>query len=327
LADFLKSFGKRIDKELPQEYLINNKEYLEGIFDGLVDSDGTEEHYGRIRFTNTSKKLIELFNVLCYLVKGFFPNNSKREITIGGLSNANINNFNVSYRSDVITTGLKRLTKNYQAIKILESEETDLFVKVYDLEIDCPTHSFIANNAIVHNSTCITRIVTGSGVPQLTAVMDCAKAAQGSGIPIIADGGIKNSGDIAKAIAAGASCVMVGGLLAGTDESPGISISRHGRKYKLLRGMASLGAAMGRQKRENESKNEDINDYIPEGVEAIVPYRGSAFEVIAQLVGGFRSGISYCGAKNILEMQKNAQFIEMTNSGLKESHPHDVEQL
>jgi len=176
-------------------------------------------------------------------------------------------------------------------------------------------------------STCITRIVAGSGVPQLTAIMDCARAAQGTGIPIIADGGIKNSGDIAKAIAAGASTVMIGGLLAGTDESPGISITKHGRKYKLLRGMASLGASIGRKERENESKNDDVTDFVPEGVEAIVPYRGHAKEVISQLIGGLKSGISYCGAKTILEMQNKAEFIQMTGAGLKESHPHDVEQL
>lgn len=176
-------------------------------------------------------------------------------------------------------------------------------------------------------STCITRIVSGSGVPQLTAILDCVEVGRREKIPIIADGGIKTSGDIAKALAAGASTVMIGGLLAGTDESPGIPITRHGRKYKLLRGMASLGASMGRKQRENESKDENFNDYVPEGVEAIVPYRGSAKEVISQLVGGLRSGISYCGARNILEMQNNVEFIQMTGSGLKESHPHDVEQL
>ena len=130
-----------------------------------------------------------------------------------------------------------------------------------------------------------------------------------------------------KAIAAGASSVMLGSLLAGTDESPGIFINRRGRKYKLLRGMASLSAAVDRKQKENESRDDNFNDYVPEGVEAIVPYQGSAKDVISQLMGGFRSGISYCGAKNIAEMQKNAEFMEMTGSGLRESNPHDLEEL
>ena len=169
-------------------------------------------------------------------------------------------------------------------------------------------------------SVCTTRIVTGSGVPQLTAILDCASAA--GNIPVIADGGIKNSGDIAKAIAAGASTVMLGGLLAGTDESPGFLVTRHGARYKLMRGMASLGANIGRKSKEN--KHTDLNDYVAEGVEAIVPYRGSAVEVINQLTGGFRSGMSYCGARTIAEMQKNAEFIKMTAAGMTESKPHDV---
>ncbi len=172
-------------------------------------------------------------------------------------------------------------------------------------------------------SVCTTRIVTGSGVPQLTAIMDCASAA--GDIPIIADGGIKNSGDIAKAIAAGASTVMLGGLLAGTDESPGFLVTKHGARYKILRGMASLGANMSRKSKEN--KQQDLNDYVAEGVEAMVPYRGSAVDVITNLIGGFRSGMSYCGARTIKEMQKNAEFMKMTASGMTESKPHDVDVL
>ena len=119
--------------------------------------------------------MIELFSVVCYMVKGFFPNSSTREITIGKLKNANIENFNTAYRVDIINTGLKRLTKDYQITKILESKETGLATEVYDLEIDCPTHSFIANNAIVHNSICTTRIIAGIGCPQVTAIYNCSK--------------------------------------------------------------------------------------------------------------------------------------------------------
>ncbi len=176
-------------------------------------------------------------------------------------------------------------------------------------------------------SICITRLVAGSGVPQLTAIIDCAKVAKEHNIPLISDGGIRTSGDITKAIAAGASTVMIGGLLAGTEESPGVPILRHGQRYKVVRGMASLGATIGRESREKKGSFDEL-DYgsvVPEGVEAMVPYRGTATEVIFQLVGGLRSGMSYCGAKNLEEMQKNAEFIQITAAGRKESTSHDVE--
>ncbi|GIU71920.1 MAG: inosine-5'-monophosphate dehydrogenase [Candidatus Nitrosocaldaceae archaeon] len=175
-------------------------------------------------------------------------------------------------------------------------------------------------------SICITRIVTGSGVPQLTAIMDCAKVAKEYDVPIIADGGIRNSGDITKALAAGASSVMVGSILAGTDESPGVSITKNGKRYKIYRGMASFYAALGRKYREEGglSMEEDLNDYVPEGVEALVEYKGSVIDIIRHLAGGLRSGLSYCGARNIIELQKNATFIKMTTAGYIESMPHDV---
>lgn len=177
-------------------------------------------------------------------------------------------------------------------------------------------------------STCTTRIVTGSGVPQLTAVRDCAEAACDAGIPLIADGGIRTSGDIAKALAAGASTVMLGNLLGGTDESPGISLMRNGRKFKFYRGMASEYAAIDRKEREGEKLVEGvIQSIVPEGVEALVPYRGSVKEIVNQLVGGLRSGISYCGGRSIAEMQKNARFIRITSAGMNESMPHDVKLL
>ncbi|MBI2672788.1 IMP dehydrogenase [Candidatus Woesearchaeota archaeon] len=173
---------------------------------------------------------------------------------------------------------------------------------------------------------CTTRIVTGSGVPQLTAIIDCAKVAKKYNIPVIADGGIKFSGDITKALAAGASTVMIGRLLAGTDESPGTTIIRDGRKYKIYRGMASLGANMGRSYRNIKEIDENLfSEVVPEGVESMVPYRGNVSEIIHQLIGGLRSGMSYCGAKNIEELQINAAFIKMSPAGLRESHPHDVE--
>ncbi|HLA08235.1 MAG TPA: IMP dehydrogenase [Anaerolineales bacterium] len=177
-------------------------------------------------------------------------------------------------------------------------------------------------------SICITRIVAGSGVPQLTAVIECGEAARAAGIPIIADGGIRQPGDLAKAIAAGAQTAMIGSLLAGTDESPGLMMTRKGHRYKASRGMASREANIDRNKREgNDLTQEEIDDYVAEGVEAAVPYRGKAREVLTQLIGGLQSGMSYSGAHSIQEFQEKAIFVRMTGAGLKESGPHDVEVL
>ncbi|MBV9119414.1 MAG: IMP dehydrogenase, partial [Chloroflexi bacterium] len=176
-------------------------------------------------------------------------------------------------------------------------------------------------------SICITRIVAGVGVPQLTAVVECAEAAEKAGVPIIADGGIQASGDITKALAAGGDTVMIGNLLAGTRESPGITINRNGRKFKVCRGMASLEAAVQRQHRESmgQGLGEDLDSLVPEGVEAMVPFRGEVSEVVSQLVGGLRSGMSYCDARTLPELRQNAQFIRMTEAGRRESTFHGVE--
>ena len=175
-------------------------------------------------------------------------------------------------------------------------------------------------------SICITRVVAGSGVPQLTAVIECSKAAESSKTPVIADGGVRQSGDVAKALAAGAQTVMIGSMLAGTDESPGMIMTRRGHRYKASRGMASLGANIDRNKKEgNDLTKEDVEEYVAEGVEAAVPYRGKAREVLRQLVGGLQSGMSYSGVYSIEELQEKAIFVRMTGAGLKESGPHDVE--
>lgn len=171
-------------------------------------------------------------------------------------------------------------------------------------------------------SICTTRIVAGIGVPQITAIMDCALAARGSGVPIIADGGIKYSGDIAKAIAAGADTVMVGSLLAGTDESPGSLEIYQGRSYKVYRGMGSIGAMRAGSK--DRYFQSDQKKLVPEGIEGRVPYRGSVSESVYQLMGGLRAGMGYCGTPDIPALQR-AKFVRITNAGLQESHPHDVQ--
>ncbi len=175
-------------------------------------------------------------------------------------------------------------------------------------------------------SICITRVITGSGVPQLTAVMDCAKIGKDYGIPIISDGGTRTSGDATKALASGASTVMVGSMLGGTDESPGTVLTKNGKRFKVYRGMASLAASLGRKSKEtgSMSMDDDLNDYVAEGVEAMVPYKGTVTDILKQLTGGVRSGLSYCGAHTILQMQENAEFIKMSRAGFAESQPHDV---
>lgn len=172
-------------------------------------------------------------------------------------------------------------------------------------------------------SICTTRIVAGIGVPQITAIYDCATIAREYDVPIIADGGIKYSGDIAKAIAAGADTVMLGSLLAGAEESPGDSEIFQGRRFKVYRGMGSLGAM--KEGSGDRYFQEGTPKFVPEGIEGRVPYKGPVSEILYQLVGGLRSGMGYCGAHNIEEMKNNTKFIRITAAGLRESHPHDVQ--
>jgi len=173
-------------------------------------------------------------------------------------------------------------------------------------------------------SICTTRVIAGVGVPQLTAIFDVADAIKGTGVPVIADGGIRYSGDIVKALAAGASSIMAGSLFAGVEESPGETIIYNGRKYKSYRGMGSLEAMQhGSKDRYFQDMEEDIKKLVPEGIAARVPFKGSLSEVIYQMIGGLRAGMGYCGAANIPTLQK-AQFVRVTNAGIQESHPHDV---
>jgi IMP dehydrogenase len=184
-------------------------------------------------------------------------------------------------------------------------------------------------------SICVTRVVTGFGVPQLTAIFDSAEGAADSDVPLIGDGGVRVPGDVTKAIAAGASTVMIGSLFAGTEESPGPTILRNGVRYKLTRGMASLAASIDRRLREEgttsareaEIVEEVIDESVPEGVEGLIPYKGRVEEVVKQLVGGLRSGMSYCGARTLGELRRDAEFIRITDAGYKESLPHDIEKV
>ena len=174
-------------------------------------------------------------------------------------------------------------------------------------------------------SICTTRVIAGVGVPQLSAVMDCASAVEGSGVGVIADGGIRFSGDVVKALAGGAQCVMIGSLLAGTEEAPGEMIIYEGRKFKTYRGMGSIEAMEdGSKDRYFQDVEDDIKKLVPEGISGRVPYKGLVSEVIYQLVGGLRAGMGYCGAPDILSLQK-ARFVKITAAGVRESHPHDIQ--
>ncbi|MEA2329504.1 MAG: dehydrogenase, partial [Thermoanaerobaculia bacterium] len=174
-------------------------------------------------------------------------------------------------------------------------------------------------------SICTTRVVAGAGVPQISAVMECARAAEKFDIPIISDGGIKFSGDITKAIAAGAHCVMIGSLFAGTDEAPGETILYQGRTFKAYRGMGSIGAMQaGSKDRYFQEDADEVSKLVPEGIEGKVPYKGSLSAMIPQLVGGLRSGMGLTGSRNIEDLRTKAQFVRITAAGLRESHAHDV---
>jgi IMP dehydrogenase len=174
-------------------------------------------------------------------------------------------------------------------------------------------------------SICTTRIVAGAGVPQLTAIMETANALKGKNIPIIGDGGIRYTGDMVKAMAAGASCVMMGSIFAGTEESPGETIIYEGRKFKTYRGMGSIGAMSdGSGDRYFQDSKSDAKKFVPEGIEGRVAYKGNLNEIVYQFVGGLKAGMGYCGAKDIKDLQ-TAQFVQITNAGMRESHAHDID--
>ena len=275
-ARMMAQFGKRHEKHLPAQYMCGSPLYLKGLLDGLLDSDGHRGLDGRLGFHNTSQQLVELFNVLCFLMEGSFPNSTTLRRSAGGLVGTSVERCRESYQSRLNVSHLKRHLGDYQVVKRLEAQSHNIAVPVYDIEVDCPTHSFIADNAIVHNSICTTRVVAGVGVPQITAIYDCACAAGSSGVPIIADGGVQYSGDIAKAIAAGADTVMLGGLLVGVDESPGDLVILQGERYKDYRGMGSIGAMKRRSYSKDRYFQGGVSEearLIAEGIKERVPYK------------------------------------------------------
>jgi IMP dehydrogenase/GMP reductase len=328
-ARLLAQCGKRTEKHLPSPYLCGDPSYLQGLLDGLLASDGHVDEGGRLCFRNTSRALVELYGVLCHLVEGSFPNVERVAPSAGGLPGVADADCAESYRARLNATHrLRALTDEpYTVVKPLGRRECGVAVPVYDIEVDCPTHSFVADNVIVHNSICTTRVVTGIGVPQVTAVYDCAVAAARHGVTVVADGGVQQSGDVPKAIAAGADAVMLGSMFAGVDESPGEVVFDHGERYKEYRGMGSLGAMKARSFSKDRYFQGDVREedkLVPEGIEGRVPYKGPVANVLHQLVGGLRAAMGYCGTPTVPDLKTRARFVRITAAGLRESHPHDV---
>jgi len=220
-----------------------------------------------------------------------------------------------------VITALKQVKKNFKNMNVIAGNvgTAEGALALADAGADA------VKVGIGPGSICTTRIVAGAGVPQLTAVMEAFGALQKRNIPIIADGGIRYTGDMVKALAAGASCVMMGSVFAGTEESPGETIIYEGRKFKEYRGMGSLGAmATGSSDRYFQDVEDDVKKFVPEGIEGRVAYKGSLKEIVYQYVGGLRAGMGYCGAANMEELKK-ARFVKITNAGMRESHAHDIE--
>lgn len=321
-ADLLEQLGTKADKHLPEALLVEDLPYLTGLFEGLMASGGHAEADGRKSFMSASPRLIELFGVLCSRLYGFFPAVQMHLASSDGLFESRATQTSLYGAS--LARSLRRRVASYQSSKPKSIEETGCAVPVYDLEVESEDHSFIADNAVVHNSICTTRVIAGIGSPQVSAVYRCAKAAEGSGVPICADGGLRFSGDITIAIGAGAHNVMMGSMLAGTEESPGQRIFLNGRQWKNYRGMGSLGAMTQHKASRERYRQTSERALVPEGVEGLVPYKGSLRDVLQQYLGGLRAGMGYVGAADIEELRSKAQFHRVTAAGQSESHPHDI---
>lgn len=301
-AEFLLSFGKKDNKHLPANLLTNNLEYLLGLYKGLLDSDGCYNKDGRNGFLNTSIPLMELFSVINNILFEYFPNVDYRKPSRGGLSGVVDEDCLPSYVCRTLKRPDWRMTDKHQVVKMLKySEPEKILVEVFDLEVDCPTHSFIANNVIVHNSVCLTKNVTGVTCPQFSAILNCYhdfhQTYAGKPALLIADGGLVEIGDIAKSLGAGANMVMSGKMFASCKEAPG---ERIGDK-KVFRGMASRDAMLTIRSA----------DKLPtaEGLSTLIDATDiSASTVLEQIHGGLRSSFSYSNSRTIAEYHENVEF-------------------
>lgn len=288
LTKILYEFGKKVDKHLPNQYYINDTNYIQGLYDGLVDSSSYKKGFDKEYFCNNSNQLIELFNWCCMVL---------------GYTYSNSHSITQSYKAS--NSSKQRFSKDYMYSYLTEYIDSEYEAEVFDIEVDCPTHSFIANGSIVHNSVCTTRKQTGVGYPQLSAVMECADAAHGLGGHIIADGGCCVPGDVAKAFGAGADFVMLGGMFAGHDECTGDVIVENGKKYKIFYGMSSDTAM-------NKYKGYVAEYRASEGKTVKVPYRGPLKNTILEILGGVRSTCTYVGAHRLKDLPKCTTFIRVT---------------
>jgi inosine-5'-monophosphate dehydrogenase len=300
VAEFFYSFGKKTEKHLPSQYMCKDVTYIKGLYDGLIDSDGCVEK-NRHTFVNTSLRLVELFGWCCSMLNISYGY-TMPPINAGNLKEANIENFNQSYRVYTISGNRYLDDVNYGTIVSIEKVEEQQ--EVWDIEVDCESHSFIAANNIVHNSICTTQDVCGVGRGQASTVFwtsqECRQHINGL-IPIIADGGISSSGDIIKALALGASCVMMGGLLAACDESPSETVIHNGVKLKRYRGMGAKTNKNSQTVRSRYGVTENI--FVPQGVEGRVVNSGSVNAVIPRLAQATRQGFQDIGAISVDAIQ------------------------
>jgi len=329
--------GGACNRQLPDFVLNQPKESLRQLLIGALRGNDCLKDAQRIAYKTTSPHLAhqiaEVFTRLGYLpsLTGYKATQENwASVYHVRISGAQCNRFAAEFPElgvefpAHLATGQEFFSDDrYLYVSLLSVEVAeDQELEVFNIEV-AEDHTYVANRVAVHN--CTTRVVTGAGMPQITAIAESARAARDAGVPIIADGGIKFSGDITKAIAAGADTVMIGSLFAGTDESPGEIILYQGRSFKSYRGMGSISAMKRGSGDRYYQESEDVESkFVPEGIEGRVPYKGSLAAMVAQLVGGLRAGMGYCGCKTIKELQEKTRFIRISSAGLKESHVHDV---
>ena len=339
IARFFESLVPRgaLHKKLPGYVLNQSKECLRQLLIGALRGDGCLKDARRIAYKTVSPhlahQLAEVFVRLGYMPSIQTYQNAREEwatsyhVRIGGAQcarfAAEFPELELEFPADLKIKQDFFADEQYIYANVLSAEvEHEQELEVFNLEVE-EDHTYIANRVAVHN--CTTRVVTGAGVPQITAISECVRAARGSGVPIIADGGVKFSGDVAKAIAAGADVVMIGSLFAGTEEAPGEVILFQGRSFKTYRGMGSIGAMReGSRDRYSQEDTELESKLVPEGIEGRVPYKGTLADMVTQLIGGLRAGMGYTGCHNIQEFQEKTRFVRISSAGLRESHVHDV---
>jgi IMP dehydrogenase len=339
IARFFESItpGGAGNKRLPAFILNQTPECLRQLLIGALRGDGCLKNPRRIAYKTSSPHLAHQIAEV-FIRLGYMPSvqsySSKRKnwaktynVRISGAQCARFAEefpeLGLEYPTGIAGKQDYFADDDYIYVPVLSVEvEHDQELEVFNLEV-AEDQTYVANRIAVHN--CTTRVVSGAGVPQITAIMACARAARGSNVPVIADGGIKFSGDITKAIAAGADSVMIGSLFAGTDESPGEIILFQGRSFKAYRGMGSLAAMKeGSRDRYGQAGEFQMSKLVPEGIEGRVTHKGPLASLIQQLVGGLRAGMGYCGCHDLIELQERARFIRVTSAGLRESHVHDV---